>query len=323
MSIYSVKGKGWRYDFTHQGTRHTEAWFTTKKAAKEAEARKRQELKNPPPVEVETSGAEKTSTDMAFLDLVNRWLDHLQAYRSERHYKDSSYHCRRWIKRWGKLACNQITREMVERFMLERSRISAQLANKEIRYLRGMFNFGIKRRVVSESPPEGIDFLPVEKKIRYIPPVEDVTKVLAAADRNPRDYLWTIWETMGRMSEINRLTWDDVNLDHTGLTDCIGCHAGDAPADHYVGQCSDCHNTTAWSEVEFNHDGYTDCISCHEADRPDNHPHAQCSQCHNTTSWSDVANATISNEAIIVLDGVLKVSCETCHPPVSITALQD
>ena len=44
MSVYSVKGKGWRYDFTQKGTRHTEAWFTTKKAAKEAEAKKRQEL---------------------------------------------------------------------------------------------------------------------------------------------------------------------------------------------------------------------------------------------------------------------------------------
>ena len=50
MSVYSVKGKGWRYDFTHKGTRHTEAWFKTKKEAKEAEAKKRQELKNPPPL---------------------------------------------------------------------------------------------------------------------------------------------------------------------------------------------------------------------------------------------------------------------------------
>ncbi len=70
MSVYSVKGKGWRYDFTHKGTRHTEAWFKTKKEAKEAEARKRQELKNPPPV----TEAETTPTDMAFGEMVNRRL---------------------------------------------------------------------------------------------------------------------------------------------------------------------------------------------------------------------------------------------------------
>ena len=34
MSVYLVKGKGWRYDFILEGTRHTEAWFKTKKAAK-------------------------------------------------------------------------------------------------------------------------------------------------------------------------------------------------------------------------------------------------------------------------------------------------
>lgn len=155
----------------------------------------------------------KTPTDMGFLELVNLWLDHLKAYRSERHYTDNIYHVRRWVRNWGKLTCSEITRRMVEKFVLERSRVSPQLANTEIRYLRATFNFGIKRKVIPESPAEGIDFLPVNKKIRYIPPVEDVTKVLAAADRDTQDYLWVIGETMARMSEINRLTWDDINLD--------------------------------------------------------------------------------------------------------------
>jgi hypothetical protein len=69
MSVYSVKGKGWRYDFTHQGTRHTEAWFKTKKEAKEAAARKRQELKNPP-------AQAEILTDTVFSGLVNEYLDH-------------------------------------------------------------------------------------------------------------------------------------------------------------------------------------------------------------------------------------------------------
>ena len=62
MSVYSVKGKGWRYDFTHKGERYTEAWYKTKTEAREAEADKRKELKNPQPEPT-------TETDMAFLDL--------------------------------------------------------------------------------------------------------------------------------------------------------------------------------------------------------------------------------------------------------------
>ena len=37
--------------------------------------------------------------------------------------------------------------------------------------------------------------------------------VIAAADPDTQDYLWAIKETMGRMGEINRLTWADVNLE--------------------------------------------------------------------------------------------------------------
>ena len=38
MSVYSVKGKGWRYDFTQKGKRCTKAWFKTKTEAKQAVA---------------------------------------------------------------------------------------------------------------------------------------------------------------------------------------------------------------------------------------------------------------------------------------------
>ncbi len=37
MSVYFIKGKGWRYDFILKGTRHTSTWFKTKTEAKQAE----------------------------------------------------------------------------------------------------------------------------------------------------------------------------------------------------------------------------------------------------------------------------------------------
>jgi integrase len=52
----------------------------------------------------------------------------------------------------------------------------------------------------------------VEKTIKYVPPKEDVLRVIMAAEPDTQDYLWTIALTMGRMSEINRLTWQDVNI---------------------------------------------------------------------------------------------------------------
>ncbi|MBW1939488.1 MAG: site-specific integrase, partial [Deltaproteobacteria bacterium] len=44
MSIYLMKDKGWRYDFVRQGIRYTEAGYNTKRQAKQAEAKRREEL---------------------------------------------------------------------------------------------------------------------------------------------------------------------------------------------------------------------------------------------------------------------------------------
>jgi integrase len=87
-----------------------------------------------------------------------------------------------------------------------------------LRYLRALFNYGIKRRLISENPTDGIDFLPEEKKKRYVPPKEDVLKVLNDADPDTQDYLWSMLLTAARMNEINSLKWDDVNFEDRYVT---------------------------------------------------------------------------------------------------------
>ena len=206
MSIYSVKGKGWRYDFTLEGIRHTEAWFKTKTEARQAEAKRREELKNPKP-------APETPIDMVFLELINLRLDNVKAYNSNEHYRCYRYMARRWSKKWGDILCREITQPMVQKHLLQRRRISAYTANKDLRYLRASFNYGTHKKLISNNPTEGLDFFPVEKKVKYVPGNEDIDKVIAVADPDTQEYLWTIRETMARVSEINRLCWEDVNLD--------------------------------------------------------------------------------------------------------------
>jgi len=103
-------------------------------------------------------------------------------------------------------------------FVLKRKKGSAYCANKEIRYLRATFNFGKKKKLITNNPVDGIEFFPVEKKIKYVPPHEDIDKVIEVADPKTKDYLLTIRETMARMSEINRLTWDDVDFERNCVT---------------------------------------------------------------------------------------------------------
>lgn len=206
MSVYLVKGKGWRYDFTMKGVRHTETWFRKKRQAVAAEAEKRKE--------VQRAKAKKAPTDMGFLELVNRRLDYVKAYRSKKYYDGHRYMARRWVERWGKLKCRELDVEMIERFVLERAKaFSPYTANVDIRSLRALFNFGRKRKWITSDPTEGLEFLPVEKRIKYIPPVEDIDAVIAIAAPNTQDYLITIRETMARVGEVNQLKWEDVSFE--------------------------------------------------------------------------------------------------------------
>ncbi len=61
--------------------------------------------------------------------------------------------------------------------------------------LRATFNFAIKKGFMAYNPVDGIAFLPVEKKIKYIPPTEDIDKVISMASKDVQDYLWTIRKT--------------------------------------------------------------------------------------------------------------------------------
>ena len=200
MSTYLIKGKGWRYDFTLKGTRYTEAWFETKKAAKQAEAEKRKEVENPTPKVVL-----ETSTDTTFLDLVNLRLDHVKAYNSDEHFHTYLYLARRWITKWNGLMCDGISTAMVQQHLLQRRKISAYTANKDLRYLRATFSFGIRKKFITHDPTEGLDFFPVNKTVKYVPPSDDIDKVIAVADKDTQDYLLVIRETMARVSEINNL----------------------------------------------------------------------------------------------------------------------
>jgi integrase len=155
---------------------------------------------------------------MAFLELVNTRLDYMHEYCSEAHYKDIRYMAKRWVKEWDNTPCEDITKGMAQKFILKRAKVSHYTANKEIRCLKATFNYGISQELLSNNPVNGIKFFPVEKKVKRIPTPAELDKVIAVADQDTKDYLYTIRDTMARVSEINRLKWEDVNLNNQTLT---------------------------------------------------------------------------------------------------------
>jgi integrase len=215
MSVSSVrqkgKGIGYRFDFCLNRQRYTSKIYPTKAEAKREEAARREAIRNPKPIS-------RTPTDMAFSDLVNDHLDYIKAYRTEKHYRDYTYIVRKWVAVWGSRMCSQITQTEIQQFILKRTMVSNHTANKNLRYLRATFNFGIKQGIVIANPTNGIEKLPVEEHPVYVPPKEDVTAVLLAADPDTQDYLVCIRETLARMSEVNNLLWEDVDFARNTVT---------------------------------------------------------------------------------------------------------
>ena len=93
------KGKGWRYDFTMNGKRYTKTWFKTKREAKQAEAKRKEEAENPE----HTMITDPIPTDMDFLELVNRRLDYIKAYNSAKYYANHICGCKALVPSLGKI----------------------------------------------------------------------------------------------------------------------------------------------------------------------------------------------------------------------------
>lgn len=112
-------------------------------------------------------------------------------------------------------------------------------------------------------------------------------------------------------------SWENANMDHSGLTACINCHAKDFPrgpnhstAKGFPTTCNTCHTPTVWSAAVMNHSGLTNCYQCH-ADKfltgggpKHNLPGfpTTCSNCHTPTAWS---NAVMNHTGL--------TDCYACH----------
>jgi integrase len=131
---------------------------------------------------------------------------------------DTVYHAKQWTKRWSGLSCTEITIELITQLRDDRSKISNQTANKELRYLRSFFNWGIAKGYIHDNPARRVEMMRVEKRDIYVPSMEDINKVFEVATTDQKDYLWCLRDTFARSREINNLQWQDINFDKKTIT---------------------------------------------------------------------------------------------------------
>ena len=193
-------GKMYRYDFLKEGVRYKKGGFKTKQDAVQAEAEAR-------------VGAKSINTD--FLKLCTARLEDIEIRRGKSHFQENKRLFEILMERWGNFP--QITTDDIEEYLKEVAKQSKPLANKRLRLVKALFNYGIKRNWFRFNPVSGIDYFGVERKTKYIPPIEDIDKVMSLATEEQRRYLTVISLTLARVREINNLRWEDVNFEENYL----------------------------------------------------------------------------------------------------------
>ena len=211
MAVYEVKNKGYRYDFTSNKERYSSGIFKTKREANHAESLKRIELNK---IQDGTF-----YQDVYLEDLFNSRLDYLLENDYTTHYyNDTRSMANRCLKAFGNIPCSQITEEMVKKFLRSRSKKTKRGSNYDRALLQKAFNHGIEEKLCKNNPVRETKKCKYRKKDKFIPTSAQLNEVIKEATPEQQDYLLTLQHTVGRMSEINNLTWKDVNLPERKIT---------------------------------------------------------------------------------------------------------
>jgi integrase len=184
--------------------RYGKSGYDTKREANAAEAAHRKRLETAPKVE--------PGENVSFTELCDARLADLKEYCVHHYYDENDKLIEKLKIEWsGK---DTITRHNVKQFLLKIKKDSAWMANKYKKFISAMFNWGITEELVNYNPATNIKKFPVVVEEKYVPPLEDVVKVLNRASKTQRQYLEVIAYTMGRVREVNNLRWKDIHEDY-------------------------------------------------------------------------------------------------------------
>lgn len=205
MPYFDKKRKKWK-GVVKKGKQRLTHLFSTKTEAKawEVETWKK----------VESPKLEKTETDMDLLTISNGYLDFCKLRFSSTTYGEKKKLCKDILTKWGNININEITPAIIMKHLEARAHeVSDNAWNRDRKNLLAMFNWFRKIHGISHNPVLNIDRLPENRKIEYIPPAEDIDKVMMACSGQDRVMLQCYYFTFARRGEIFNWTWEDINFE--------------------------------------------------------------------------------------------------------------
>lgn len=217
MAQYSRKlkrGIRWWYKFDLNG----KTYFSKAIYLSKIEARKAENLQ----YETISSQARNTSQKviLSLLEAVNSRLDYVKVKKSKRYYVENQSYYKILLEHLGNVPLENIRKNDISSLLLKMS-IDAQSKgfdnykiNSMLRITKALFNHSIDEFDLHfKNPCIGIKPFSVKRKLKYIPPDEDIDIVLNTCDPEERLLIEFVRDTACRINEALRLTGNDIQKD--------------------------------------------------------------------------------------------------------------
>jgi len=220
MSVWKDKQKGyWRFGFQYLGKRYTGSRYKTRRDAESAQVKEREKAV----LLAKEINSESTlpPTGMDFYEASKLYLDYAERRFVKKTYSYKATILSRFLAYIGpERDIDSITPGEIIRFLQTRnSNNSYNIHRKE---LSALFTF-IRRNhseFLEHNPCINIERMPHTVRQKEIPSEEEVLRMIMATDpqTDERDLFLCCLHTLGRIDELLRLTWQDVNFESRTVT---------------------------------------------------------------------------------------------------------
>lgn len=201
---YKTKNGKWRAHRMINGQRKTRV-FPTRAEAQKWEA-----------VQDLESWTQAATPAVTALEWTNRYLDEAKERFSYKTYNEKHLAFSGLLKvvRPDSAARDLSPADARECLTLAAKTRSGNAANKDRKNLAAAWKWGSKfLGLPRDNPFTTVDRFPADKQPRYVPPAEDMYKVLAIENGEVRLFLLTMLHTAARRGELLRLRWDDLDFE--------------------------------------------------------------------------------------------------------------
>lgn len=210
MGVWKDKvRKDWRYDFQYRGERYAGGGLKTRREAMATRESRREQIK---------ALSKQTRQGMGFKEAASAYLDYSERKHAKATYQYKKVIYKTFLDANGDMPVTNVTPAIVSNYLS--SLPTNALYNARRKDLSAMFEWAIKTYELPISNPcKNVSKMPYQYKVKDVPTEEEVLKIIVASlPGDEQDIIMCCIHLLGRIDEILRMTWQDVNFEKRAVT---------------------------------------------------------------------------------------------------------